>query len=126
MLSRQYLNWVLFFFRRSPEVSLSRSPSPPPPPYPADEYQFPDGGSDEEEERVMDETERQALQEAEDERLAREILEQEKQKIALVRVQKLCLLNSLFDYVVSEDTLSISICTYMYRYTWIPETRTLQ
>ena len=66
-------------------MSLSRSPSPPPPPYPADGYQFPDGSSDEEEERVLDETERQALQEAEDERIAREILEQEKQKIALVR-----------------------------------------
>lgn len=51
----------------------------------------------------MDETERQALQEAEDERFAREILEKEKQKIALVRGQKCILfLNSPFDYFVSE------------------------
>lgn len=66
-------------------MSLSRSPSPPPPPYPASEYQFPDGSSGEEEDGVLDETERLALQEAEDERLARELVEQEKQRISLVR-----------------------------------------
>ena len=62
---------------------------------------------------MLDETERQALQEAEDERIAREILEQEKQKIALVRGTEMYdFFDSLFVYFVSKDSLSIS--TYMY------------
>ena len=39
---------------------------------------------EEEGERVMDETERQALQEAEDERIARELEEKEKKRLLLV------------------------------------------
>ena len=57
----------------------------------AGDYQFPvaEGGEEEEEEeeddgeRVMDETERLALQEAEDERLARELEEKEKKRLLL-------------------------------------------
>ena len=70
----------------------SATPSPPPS-YPsvAGGYEFPvaEGNDEEEEEegeqgeRVLDETERMALQEAEDERLARELEEKEKKRLLL-------------------------------------------
>ena len=81
-LSKTVYFFSIFLPPSNFSLFLRRSESPSPPPsYPAvTGYQFPDS-SDEEEERVMDETERQALQEAEDERLARELEEKERKRL---------------------------------------------